>query len=566
MNEKINLQELIILLAQKSGITKKESEVFLKEFFDIINEALLADRLIKVKNLGTFKLLLVNDRESVDVVTKERVLIPAHYKVNFSADNNLANAINEPFAFFNPVELNEDNTVIDSDETIVFFDDDDDNSDESIENFDENDFELIVEDTEKVNNDFELITKEPEKFNNNFELIANENKEFKDNFNFIKNDFNFIENDLSTPIKNFDIQEISENIIQEIEEKTTKENDIKSFINKDKAKSSEELEILENPRNIWEKTQKGFEITKETFDNIINDLPDNNEIEEIGYNGYEKELRNPIETYRDTVKIKTEENTQITPDFQFENKKDPDNDNKAKNPIFTKTAKIRRKSREYLRWLVLPSYFIILGIVVLFFYKLYGRINYNEGGVPPIINTKPVDTQPSVMDEESTHNSNTNEYTSNIYNDSIAAILKKLGYSISEKNKSPLAETDAQSAKNKKNENQFDNSNTAISNNSANTPSETNPPQAANPPASSNGNKKITIRNGQTLTMLALQEYGNKCFWIYIYEENKEIIKNPNSISAGTIIVIPPAEKYGINKNDIASINKANEKANQLQY
>jgi len=105
MNERINLQDLAALLAEKTAITKKEAETFLREYFDVLNEELINSGLIKIKDLGTFKLLPVEDRESVDVTTGERVLIPAHYKVTFTPDKKLAETVNEPFAFFETTEI-----------------------------------------------------------------------------------------------------------------------------------------------------------------------------------------------------------------------------------------------------------------------------------------------------------------------------------------------------------------------------------------------------------------------------------------------------------------------------
>jgi hypothetical protein len=65
------------------------------------------------------------------------------------------------------------------------------------------------------------------------------------------------------------------------------------------------------------------------------------------------------------------------------------------------------------------------------------------------------------------------------------------------------------------------------------------------------------------LTLLALKEYGDKSFWVYIYEENKQLIKSPDAVSVGTVLTIPPATKYGIDKNNPESIKKARAKADQ---
>ena len=67
------------------------------------------------------------------------------------------------------------------------------------------------------------------------------------------------------------------------------------------------------------------------------------------------------------------------------------------------------------------------------------------------------------------------------------------------------------------------------------------------------------------LTRLASKHYGNSVFWVYIYEENKAKIKNPNKVPDGTVVVIPPASKYGIDKDDPASVSKAKAKEVALQ-
>ena len=105
MNEKTNLQDLAVLIAEKSGITTKEVDYFLKELIETVQETLLNEESVRIKNLGTFKRLTVSERESVDVSTGKRVLIPAHSKINFIPDNNLAQMVNDPFASFEPVEL-----------------------------------------------------------------------------------------------------------------------------------------------------------------------------------------------------------------------------------------------------------------------------------------------------------------------------------------------------------------------------------------------------------------------------------------------------------------------------
>lgn len=111
MNEKLNIQNLIDLLAEKHGIASKDAEDFVKTFFALIEEGLEQDRYVKIKGLGTFKLIGVESRGSVDVNTGERIEIQGHTKVSFTPDPTLKEIINRPFGLFETVILNE-NTVL----------------------------------------------------------------------------------------------------------------------------------------------------------------------------------------------------------------------------------------------------------------------------------------------------------------------------------------------------------------------------------------------------------------------------------------------------------------------
>lgn len=111
MNTKINLQQLAKILAQKTNIAQKDAEVFLKEFFDSIVQNVSADKLVKIKGLGTFKLIEVLDRESVNVNTGERIVIPGHSKLSFTPESTLKDLINKPFADFQTTVINEGTSI-----------------------------------------------------------------------------------------------------------------------------------------------------------------------------------------------------------------------------------------------------------------------------------------------------------------------------------------------------------------------------------------------------------------------------------------------------------------------
>ena len=114
MNERLTIQDLTDLLAAKHSMTKKDAEAFVKEFFLLIEQALESENTVKIKGLGTFKLIDVDSRESVNVNTGERFQIKGHTKVSFSPDANLRDTINKPFAHFETVVLNETTVLEDT--------------------------------------------------------------------------------------------------------------------------------------------------------------------------------------------------------------------------------------------------------------------------------------------------------------------------------------------------------------------------------------------------------------------------------------------------------------------
>lgn len=105
--DKLNLPEIIELLASKAEISEKEAEDFIKEMFSVISETLSEDYMVKVKDFGTFKLSSVQARESVDVNTGEKIEIPAHQRLNFIPATALKELVNKPFSHFETVLLNE---------------------------------------------------------------------------------------------------------------------------------------------------------------------------------------------------------------------------------------------------------------------------------------------------------------------------------------------------------------------------------------------------------------------------------------------------------------------------
>jgi len=353
MNERINLQDLTAFLAEKAGITKKDAETFLREYFEVMNEELIKDGSLKIKDLGAFKILQVEDRESIDVTTGERVLIPAHYKVAFTPDKRLAETVNEPFAYFETTEINEESGL--------------------------DDLKLLSE--ENAIDEFEPTLDEEEP-------------------------------------------------VIPIEPSVEKESLPKPLLEK-------EPSVAEEPETSSAKS------------------------DDCRHCHYVKRYH----TYRGE---------------------------------YYKTRRKLKRSR------------IIIGILSGLLAIASGYIAYQLyiGGFSSLGNTAmvivPVKSAPS--------------------RDTVLNVTEESADSIIPVKQQPVKR---------------DVSETRISDDT----------------------KQMIIAPGQRLATIAQNEYGNKLFWIYIWLENKEVIRNPDVLPVGAKITIPPADKYGIDNNDSASVQRAKDEA-----
>ena len=107
MDAKLNQSDLISLLAKESNISVVKAEQFTKNFFDLIIEGLEQDGVVKINGLGTFKITDVASRGSVNVNTGEKIEIKGHKKLTFIPADTLKENVNQPFAMFEPVEVDD---------------------------------------------------------------------------------------------------------------------------------------------------------------------------------------------------------------------------------------------------------------------------------------------------------------------------------------------------------------------------------------------------------------------------------------------------------------------------
>ena len=107
MNAKITFVELVDLIAESTSTTKRVCDLFLRELFSTISQSLINGEQVKIKGVGTFKVTQVKPRKSYDVNTGDAIEISAYKRITFTPDKSLAEAVNNPFAQFEPVILDD---------------------------------------------------------------------------------------------------------------------------------------------------------------------------------------------------------------------------------------------------------------------------------------------------------------------------------------------------------------------------------------------------------------------------------------------------------------------------
>lgn len=481
MNERLSLQDLIDLLAKKQEMTKKDAETFLRELIAVITENIEANESVKIKDFGTFKLVKVNARKSVDVNTGEAIEIAAHYKLSFNPDKLLKEAVNRPFAHFESVVLEEGVTF------------------ENIESEEEEEKGEDVEEDATIEDDIA-------------ENIAVESA----------------------------IVAVEEPVAEIVESETT------------------EAEIAEIPEIEVSETiveEENISATAIQPVGIINtDIPEEKVVEELAgevaepESATEEKIIEPASKYiPDDIITKIEEeaasrNVNIE-DILLVIKEDKQKDKKLESKIidddddgdlvYEDIVPPETGIRKRYVTLGFFIFLIIAGFVVggLYFQEIvsyFDKAASDSENNALLVDTPVPDPQADVtlMDTLASKQDTVkkDEQTPN-------PLLKDRGKDM----QAPLPPPPVKQAEGVESRE-----------------------SAFNPVAVE------VIQPGHTLRNIALKYYGNKSFWVYIYEENKSKIKNINNVPLGTKLTIPAPVKYKINPQDEESVKKARAKEKVL--
>ena len=396
MNNRLTIQDLAGLLAEYTGKDKNSSERFLREFIAVVSEGVYTDKLVKVKGLGTFKIIPVEKRESIHVNTGERFVIPGHYKFSFLPDKELRELVNKPFSFFETTELGE--------------------------NVDFSDMDVVPDEPERKEAEDESV-----------EEVMPEEKHLSEEEPVVSSKEESVvpkEEESVVPSKEEPVVPPSEDSVVSPEE--------------DPVVSSEE-EPAGQPED------EGMD----TLEPVVDERPDGPEPDSPS------------------------EEAETGPDAE------------------------RKKPRT--KRIAVVSVFVFL--LLLFNIGLYlNRACFFEKEKE----TLKVDT-----------------------------VFPKGEIVATE----VVADTATVFAKE----------------DSARIVSETTEEKPAVKPeaASSEVIARVKIEPGSRLTLISLKYYGSKLFWVYLYEYNKNVIKDPNNVPIGTVIEVPAPEMYGIDRRDRSSIEKA---------
>lgn len=450
MNEKLNVQNLIELLAEKHGMDKTDAESFVKEFFQLIEESLESDKYVKIRGLGTFKLIDVESRESVNINTGERFEIQGHTKVSFTPEPTLRELINKPFSHFETVVLNDD---------------------------------TVLEDTPVENNSEE-------------------------------EDAAGVVEEVAEPVE--EVAEVGTGIAEEPAEMA----EIVSGITEKSAGSTEVVtettdEPAETAEEITETIEESAEITEEkSAEEIIQT------VEEPAIQADEPVTETPVE----------ENQEDIVPTYEVPKSPEPPVDKPDSSTM-----------KFFIGIVVLVVLLCVDAVTFMYYPDLFDRVS-----APPTKETADAEVTKPSAPVALTDSVIRKDTTLVAKKDTVAEAVASKPVDVPEpvvkqeppvttpktKPESTVATTETKKAS------------------SVDASKKENKKSSAVPFEPDSVNYKIvgtkttyTIKEGETLTRVALRFYGTKALWPYIVKYNPDVIKNPDHVPYGTVVKIPELEK-----------------------
>ncbi len=609
MSERLILQDLVDLLANEKGLTKKDAEAFLRELLSLIAETIETADSVKIKDFGTFKLVKVNSRKSVDVNTGAEIEIPSHYKLSFTPDKLLKERVNIPFAHFESVVLEDGVSFEDTKESVVITENvNDENAEVQAETAEPSDIDEAMDDDSSDENssvakgivESGMLNKlaDEQQLNsekNNNETNLHNNIEIESADKIISNSTNDAEiaieqessqainadntetniinepvqkDDTSTKADEASADEPLVTINATVESAQTSEPITKTTIETTQSPevvTKTSVETTQSPEVITkttvvttqsdevaaktavETTQSPEVITKTTVDNtqspevvtkttVETTQPDEEndktsiivEKTTISEN-IANEIKRDNDNTNDASFKNTNENrsaTKLTIDDSLISKPDPEPQPQPISTTSQPPVSHQEKEDEYndswdeeynsrKRNIIIGAAFVALIVIAILVY----RFQFSKPSESVNIANTPIEATTEAPEKVADNNK-----------DETPLVTDSLKVTDQPEEQSEIAS---------QGKSEDDSVKTTIDNSANDKPI------------------IVTISRGVTMRSLGEKYYGLRPFWVYIYEENKDKIPNPNNVTSGTKIVIPAASKYGINKYDPESVEKA---------
>ena len=510
MNERLTTRDLVEFLANQTGLDQKRAEKFIDAFSSYMSRGIEKNKAVKMLGFGTFKVILVRERESVHIQTGERFVIPAHHKLSFVPDKDFKEHINRPFSFFEPIETTESHIP----KKVSF------KRDEAHGGIADN--ETLYENDENTN---PVVVMDGD-------------------------DYDVLEEIQGTPI----VSEVQDNV----EYEALPEVEVDSVVFEDNESDNgyePEYKFSETEDYTIEEDYNGLasdvvnnepEHTTEENNNLYyNDESEETGIDDIVYNTENKKKSVHLWQWFLLLSLPLLVGSGIAT-FAFlhynYNKSTPENSSNVSEQS-TITASTNTPMPIGLTSIPDNGNVGSIGDFELIDEFLPDSVTTEAivGGeeIDPETNTQEVKEEKKVIDwlAPSSEKSNTGTKRADKPNEKIESKNRDLPVKAETKttSKTPATSTGSASPKTATNENK----------------------EKVIP-------SHVRMTAGSSLTQIAMEYYGDKVFWVYIYEYNKSRIKNYDNIPVGTEIRLPLPKTYGINAKSKSSVDKAKQKQSQL--
>ncbi|MDR2147095.1 MAG: HU family DNA-binding protein [Tannerella sp.] len=517
MNERLNTSDLAGLLSKQANLNARSAEKFIDAIADFVMKGIETNKSVKIIGFGVFKVVLVRERESVHIQTGERFMIPAHHKLSFIPDKELKENINKPFAFLEPVETADDYPF---NRGIADIQDDEDDFVSSFEN-EEAEFVPEFAEEEPEESIISIVDETPEKEENTDIVTVESAEETKATE--------------APPATDYTEYEIKHEYYDYINPIVTIESDGEEIRHQVHSFPEPEEEYAELAEEIVVPQPVATEPPRFVHQEI--DIQENKEISQESEPELELELAGAVTTPSSSKKL----------------------------PLWL--------------WFLLLPLLVIAGVGVgtyafLHFNSNNGGFTSSGGGdMTAQVTDAPNYQMPLPLGVVPGDSTRTTDSVFTAVADTAQIITENTGNKtdtgkdekrvidwLATTPKTPKTEKEQPKRADKPNpEIERKNRELADKNKKAEDTKTTATTNTKTVPA------QIRTRQGQTLMNIALEYYGDKVFWVYIYELNKSKIPDFNRIPLGVELRLPSTKTYDINPNSQSSVEKAFYKQRELR-